>query len=235
MHEDHIFEQTARDLAANGFARIDELHDEQSFTKIAERLGVIYSRADIVVDHERLAAQRDDRDDAKKDRASQYQAGEFELHCDSPLMKYLAFHCIRQDEDGGATLLVDTADIADEFSEDELTALGSVRITYMVSRPGGEDLYDHPMVSRRGDRWALYYVPWNLPAPADLAQAALLDRVAAYVRRKERNDLIPVRLEPGQSFFLDNHRLLHGRGRLLESSKRHLVRLYILADEAAEA
>ena len=41
------------------------------------------------------------------------------------------------------------------------------------------------------------------------------------------------RLERGEALFVDNRRLLHARGNLSPSSRRHIVRLYIACPAAA--
>jgi alpha-ketoglutarate-dependent taurine dioxygenase len=88
------------------------------------------------------------------------------------------------------------------------------------------------LLTRRGDAWAVYYVPWLVEPPEDEGTRRLLERFTDYVHDKEAHDLIAVRLRRGESLFVDNRRILHGRGALPEGSRRHLVRLYLQTDDA---
>ena len=73
----------------------------------------------------------------------------------------------------------------------------------------------------------VFYVPWNLSDARDDEQARLLEKMAAFVEHKRKTQPVKIRLERQQCLFIDNRRMLHGRGLLAEDSKRHLVRFYI--------
>jgi alpha-ketoglutarate-dependent taurine dioxygenase len=61
----------------------------------------------------------------------------------------------------------------------------------------------------------------------DEQQRRLLEKFAEYLRRKE---VITIRLKAGESVFIDNNRILHGRGPIQEDSQRLIKRVWIKAD-----
>jgi hypothetical protein len=200
------------------------------FERIGSRLGTIELRTDIVVDPERERQQREKRLHAPA-RPGVYQASALGLHTDRPTAGILAWFCVEPDARVGATLLADTVDLRDHFTDAELHDLGGVQVEFLSADPftNTESLRSAPLLERRGEGWGLYYVPWLIKPPAG-ERLLLLERLARYVRQKEEHDLVSVRLERGQSLFIDNRRMLHGRGELPKDSRRHLVRLYIRTD-----
>src|SRR5205823_4654087 len=118
-----------------------------------------------------------------------------------------------QDERGGETILLDTSDLAERLSPDELTTLRGVHVSYALQQPGspGEQVFRHPLLSGAGPRYELYYVPWNVAEPASVAEGRALEKFADYVRQAQERRAIRIRLQPSESLFIDNHRMLHGR------------------------
>src|SRR5262249_28857080 len=127
--------------------------------------------------------------------------------------------------------LLDTNDLSEHFNSDELDALGRIQVGYGIRPPDGigEILHQAPLISRDAGL-KVFYVPWQIRTPPDDLGRALIARSSRYVRLKAGRDLLSIRLERRQSLFIDNRRLLHGRGALPEDSRRHLVRLYIRSD-----
>jgi alpha-ketoglutarate-dependent taurine dioxygenase len=76
----------------------------------------------------------------------------------------------------------------------------------------------------------VFYVPWFVERPDDEAGRDRLGRFGRLVYEAHRTSRLEIRLERGQCLFIDNRRMLHGRGALPEDSRRHLVRLYLRAD-----
>jgi alpha-ketoglutarate-dependent taurine dioxygenase len=56
-----------------------------------------------------------------------------------------------------------------------------------------------------------------------------MEKFAAYLKNKEETQLITLPIKPRHTVFVDNRRMLHGRGELSTTSKRHLVRFYLRA------
>jgi len=215
-------------VGRHGWLHVAHRLSVTDFEFIASRLGPIELRTDIVVDPEWQVRQRETRV-VGPERPGVYQAAALDLHTDRPTASLLAWYCVEPNAVGGATLLCDGRDLTNRFSVGELEELGKVQVGYTLRDPTTweESFHLASLLSRRGDEWAIYFVPWLVQQPDDNPTRRLLERFIGYVRDKEENGLIPVRLERGQSLFIDNRRMLHGRGALPEDSRRHLVRVYI--------
>jgi hypothetical protein len=217
-------------LESGGWARITTRLTLEDFEALGGAIGVVELRTDIRIDPARREEQMGSRGDAlRRSRPGVYQAESLALHTDRPTAAILAWYCIAQDDRGGETILLDTADLAEHLSPDELETLRAVQVTYALQRPGspGEQVFRHPLLAGAGPHYELHYAPWHVSEPASSQENRALERFAEYLRRGQERRAIRIRLEPGESLFIANRRMLHGRDALPEESKRHLVRLYI--------
>jgi hypothetical protein len=223
-------------LGRRGWLRVDAALSLSEFEGLGARLGAIELRTDIVVDPMREREQRVGRLH-HPDRPGVYAATALELHTDRPTAAVLAWYCVEPDAAGGATHLVDTRPLLARFSAEEQDALGRVRVSYMRRDPvtGREDLHHAPLIDRRGGDPAVFYVPWLVEPPEDDAARALLERFRSLLDEESRRGCLGIRLERGECLFIDNRRMLHGRGAIPQDSRRHLVRLYIRAGTDAGA
>ena len=57
----------------------------------------------------------------------------------------------------------------------------------------------------------------------------IAEKFAAYVKNKQEMQLIVPPIHSRDTVSLDNHRMLHRRGELPQTSKRHLLRFYLRA------
>jgi len=194
---------------------------------IASRLGTVAGKSDVIFDPARDAAQRKTRT-FKQDRPSVYLGGDLGLHNDNPYWNVLAWYCIEQDAAVGATLLVDTSDIARHFSQEELEVLCATHLLVPGrDQAGNEIALSAPVLARRGDRYSIYWVSWLRLDHYEEPQRIALDRLGEWVLHKQEAESIEIRLQSGECLFVDNSRMLHGRRSLSERSRRHLIRLSI--------
>jgi O-methyltransferase len=224
-------------LREHGLARLQPMAEDR-FVELAASLGEIELRTDLVIDP---ALEEEDRlrrrADGKPDRPVVYSPSELGFHTDRPTVDVIGWYCVEQDASDGAVLLIDTADLEEHFSAAELAALEKVEVGYSLRdrETGGEELRTAPLASRGPRGRLVYYAPWQLPQGTDAATARLLAGFAAYVERKRETSLRRIRLQPGESLLIDNHRLLHARGELSPASRRHIVRLYINLNDGTAA
>ena len=217
-------------LQTDGLARVTTRLTLADFEALGGVIGVVELRTDIRVDPARREAQMGSRGDALgRSRPGVYQAESLALHTDRPTAATLAWYCIAQDDRGGETVLLDTSDLAEHLSSDVLATLCGIHVSYAIPLPGspGEQVFQHPLLAGAGPPYDVYYVPWNLTEPASNDERRALEEFADYVRRGHERRAIRVRLEPGESLFIDNRRMLHGRDALTAETNRHLVRLYL--------
>jgi hypothetical protein len=217
-------------LEVDGLARITRRLTLDDFEALGEMIGIVELRTDIRVDRARREEQMGLRNEALgRSRPGVYQAEALALHTDRPTASILAWYCVAQDDRAGATVLLDTSDLAEHFSAEELAALRGVSVSYTLRRPGSraEEVFRHPLLSGTDPPYQLYYVPWNISETASVEERRALVAFANYLLRAQERRAIRIRLEPGEALFINNHRLLHGRDALPQDSRRHLVRLYI--------
>ena len=213
-------------LKSFGYAHLRQAHTYDEFEEIAQQFGSIALRTDLAITPAR--------------NSIVYKADEIRLHQDNPAMNVLAWYCVRQDQLDGSARLLDTADVAAYFSADEIEIMKRTRIGYPDPDPHRHNpdrgLIAHlfwPLLSERAWRTEVYYVPWLLIDTYDEQQHRLLEKFAEYLRQKEENELITIRLKAGESLFIDNNRILHGRGPIQEDSQRFLKRVWIKRDASA--
>ena len=187
------------------------------------------SRSDVMVDKERAVLQETTR--VVKGRPGPYGSDVVGFHTDNIRVDVMAMYCVEQDEIDGAILLLDTGDLAEHFSPRELAALSSLELWAPPVTPPGkarEDFYYRaPLISRSAEGYRVYYIPWLLPDSLDQPASEMLKRFSDYLKEKEETGLIRLPVEKQESVFIDNHRMLHGRGAITENSKRHMLRHYI--------
>jgi hypothetical protein len=207
-------------LKSLGYAHIRQSHTYEEFEEIAQQFGSITLRTDLAITPARSSIV--------------YKPDEIRLHQDNPTMNVLAWYCVRQDQLDGSVQLLDAGDVCDHFSADEIAIMKTIRIGYPDPDPTrhnpDQGLIAHllwPLLREKATRTEVYYAPWLLIDTYDEQQRRLLEKFAEYLRRKE---VITIRLKAGESVFIDNNRILHGRGPIQEDSQRLIKRVWIKAD-----
>jgi hypothetical protein len=207
-------------LQAHGYAHVRRTHTARDFDAVAQRLGAITLRTDLTLTPNRSSIV--------------YKPDGITFHQDNPTMHILGWHCVRQDELDGSMQLLDAGDVSDHFSRRELEVMSGIRVKCPELDPGlhnpdrGLSAYFlWPLLVEKAARTDVYYVPWLLVDSDDEEEHRTLAKFDAYLRAKEAGQLISIRLKAGESLFIDNNRMLHGRGALQQDSKRFLKRVWI--------
>lgn len=219
-------------LRVHGLARLPPM-TEARFVELAGCVGEVGLRTDMVIDPAQAEQERRGRS-SDAGRPVVYAPTELGFHTDRPTVDVIGWYCVEQDAEDGAVLLLDTADLGEHFTAAEIAALGRVELGYFQRNAltGQEEACRAPLVVSGPHGHLLYYAPWLVQEGAG-GETALLACFAAYVERKRETALVRIRLQRGEALFVDNHRLLHARGNLSPSSRRHIVRLYITCSAAA--
>jgi len=119
-------------LPNEGYVHIARTLDQEVFTNAAKLLGSIELRTDIRVDSEADDALRRARDPQYADRPSVYRADGLSYHTDSPVIDMLAWYCVAQDAVDGTSALIDTGDVAQHFTAEDLEVMSRIRIRAMM-------------------------------------------------------------------------------------------------------
>ena len=102
--------------------------------------------------------------------------------------------------------------------------LASVNIPYFEQSTPGRPSGFCPVLRGDGEEdWRINYAPWLLPEMSNSHRAA----IAAFEDSLSKFAATKIRLERKQSLFVDNWRILHARGPLKPSSRRHLKRAWL--------
>jgi Taurine catabolism dioxygenase TauD, TfdA family len=219
-----LLEAIRREVAERGWCHVEQPLEKSAFLDLARALGTIIRCLDVVVDAKKENEQKRTRR-KNLNRPSLYQAEGLPLHTDPPDVDILALHCVVPDLHGGDNQLVDASDLDKAFEPEEIECLGRVEVAYAADNSDGTDgERTRPLVDRRGGLLDLFYVPWGVRTPTDEGLKRLLAR---FIRYLEEKPVIEVRLQPGETLFINNRRMLHGRRSLPQDSRRHLVRVHI--------
>ena len=128
-------------------------------------------------------------------------------------------------------LMLDAGNLEEHFSPQELEILSRVELwsPSRKSEAEQETLTPMPMLTRKDGKHRIFYASWLLRESYDDEANQVLEKFAAYLRKLEETQLISLPIKKHDTVFIDNGRMLHGRGALPETSRRHLVRLYLRA------
>ena len=215
-------------LEADGYLHLKWPMTMDHYEAIAGRLGTIVQKSDVKVDLARAQSQEHVR--VIKGRGGIYSPSPLHFHTD-PIADLVSWYCVEQDDAGGPMLMLDLGDLDSHFSAEELDILSKVEL-WMPSRKSEaeqETLTPAPLLAKTNGKYKIFYASWLLRESDDANVRKIMEKFAAYLKNKEETQLIRLEIKPRDTIFLDNHRMLHGRGELPETSKRHLVRFYLRA------
>lgn len=215
-------------LQTDGYLHLPWPMTMENYEAIAGRLGTIVLKSDVKVDAARARSQEQVR--RIKGRAGIYTPGALGFHTD-PTADLVSWYCMEQDDDGHPMMVLDLRDMEEHFSTEEREILSRVELLSPVitSESEKETLIIKSLLTKKNGKFEIFYVPWLVRESEDAAVRKMVEKFAAYVKNKEETQLIVLPVKPGDTVFLDNHRMLHGRGELSRTSKRHLVRFYLRA------
>ena len=215
-------------LSRAGYLHVTWPMSMENYEQIAGRLGTIILRSDVKVDMERARNQEQVRH--IHGRGGIYSPSPLHLHTD-PNADFVSWYCAEQDETGGPMLMVDTNNLEEDFSPLELDILSRVDLwsPSRKSEAEPETLTPVPLLSRKNGRFKIFYAPWLFRDSYDSDAKTVLGKFSDYLRKLEETQLISLPIKKHDTVFIDNGRMLHGRGALPVNSRRHLVRLYLRA------
>jgi hypothetical protein len=218
--------EIARVLGERGYLHLRESMSIEDYELIARQIGTIILRSDVKVDPERERSQEQVR--VVKGRGGIYSPSPLGLHTD-PHAETVSWYCVEQDEGGGPMLMVELGDLEQRFSPGELETLTKVELLTpgRDAETGREVFVPTPLLKKQGGKYRVFYAAWLLrDSYSDDAKLAV-ENFSAYLKHKEETQLISLPIKKHDTVFIDNGRMLHGRGALSAESKRHLVRFYL--------
>lgn len=158
-------------------------------------------------------------------------SGPVPFHTDHPAVTSAAWYCVRQDPVDGASLLVDSQRLIGKLSLEQNALLERLRLAF-PPLIAGHSPGAAPVLMQRSDGYEVYYPPVMRPEEPEPAALVALQELAAKVREFGPAVQIRIRLEVNDALFVDNRRMLHGRGPLQPNSPRLLQRAWIRREPA---
>ncbi|HVI90324.1 MAG TPA: TauD/TfdA family dioxygenase [Dongiaceae bacterium] len=166
-----------------------------------------------------------------------------EQHADNPYRTpvpgYIFLHCLRNDAEGGESVIVDGFRVASEVlarDPNSFDALTTIRPRFRYADSTAILESDGPLIELDGDG-RLHQIRYsNRTEMVDHLSHEALDRYykARQLYFRLLNDpalVLTFKLEPGDCMIMDNYRLLHGRkGFKLDTGMRHMRQCYMDRD-----
>lgn len=193
------------ELRLNGFLHLKDQTEKSVINQLAE-LGEIIFTTDVKV-------KPDSRPLVTSEKA-------LDFHTDHHKAKYIAWHCHKQTDKGGESILMDANRIYFQLPEVYRTALEDIHLFEHKIFP--DDKESNPLVKRSEGKNRFYYSFW-LVSDFDKGNPALKE----FQRLIRTNEPIKITLQPNDLLIIDNHRILHGRTAIEGSKDRYLKRYWI--------
>lgn len=148
-------------------------------------------------------------------------------HTDHHRAAYIAWHCIRQTDQGGDSVLVDARAVWARLTDTHRAALTRVMLFEHSIFPGDDST--HPMVTLNLDGTPrFYYSYWLADRELTPEQKEAFD---AFSEEVGAGPTVQLRLEPGDLLAIDNRRMLHGRTAIEGRPTRWLRRYWLSGEE----
>jgi hypothetical protein len=156
--------------------------------------------------------------------------GRVPLHTDHPQVNIIGWLCEEQDDTDGASLVLDTRPLVTSLPDEERELLRQVEL---ICPPlvGGPPTERWPVLQKTRSDDAVFCSPWLRSAKPLKEHEDALERFRLCLSDEAKRALVEIRLMRGDALFVDNRRVLHGRGAIAETSRRRLYRVWI-ADHA---
>lgn len=143
-----------------------------------------------------------------------------DFHTDHHKAKYIAWHCYKQTDKGGESILMDAQRIYFQLPEAYKKALEEIHLFEHKIFP--DDKESNPLANVSDGQIKFYYSFW-LVSDTDKKNPALRE----FQRLIKTNEPIKLTLNPNDVLIVDNHRILHGRTAIEGSKDRFLKRYWI--------
>ncbi len=203
------------DLARDGVFFVAGDVTRSAFDRLVERLGA-------PIAEERIAL---------RPGAHAYvaKAGRVPLHTDHPDVDFVAWRCVEQDRDDGASLLLDTRSTLHAMRRESPVHFEKLFDTSLVCPPlsAGPPTLLRPVLRKTGSELHLFCSPWLRAADDSDGRGAALEELRERLSHAARTECVSRRMQRGGVVIVDNRRVLHGRAPIAEDSQRRLDRVWI--------
>lgn len=205
----------ARTLARDGILFIERGVERSAFDAIVERIGA-------QIAEERIQL---------RPGAHAYVAkpGRVPLHTDHPDVDFIAWHCVEQDREDGASLLLDSRPTLEAMQRESPARYAKLFDTTLVCPPlaGGPPTLARPVLRSDAEGTHLFCSPWLRAVDDHDGRGEALAELRERLSIAAKAQCISLRMQRGGVVVVDNRRVLHGRAPIAEDSRRRLDRVWI--------
>jgi len=203
-------EKLTTKLKENGWLHLTNKTDEQ-LNDILNTLGQVIMTTDVVV-----------KPDGKGMVTS---AKGLDFHTDHHNAKYILWHCLKQTDSGGDSILMDAEKIFQQLSADQQDQLKTIELFEHKVFPDDKESYPFVAIDNNGNR-KFYYSFW-LVKNEDKQNEALL----TFQKLIRETEPVRLNLKDKDILIVDNHRVFHGRTPIDGSKDRFLKRFWLTANQ----
>jgi len=191
------------ELNNKGFCHIQS-KNETELEEIITLLGNVINETDVIANTESKSLVTSDK--------------YLDFHTDNHLAKYIVWHCKKQAEEGGYSMLCDAEKVYSILTDDEKLALSKIHVYEHKMFP--ENRNSNPIVREVEGELRFYYSFW-------LAREKYRDLPVFKKWRDliQNADHVKIRLKQNDILIIDNHRILHGRSAII--GERNLKRYWL--------
>lgn len=144
------------------------------------------------------------------------------FHNDHPQVRYIAWHCIEQDANDGASTLVDLRKIYTNLADEQKSTLARVKLRRPDKLNSLQPSKDYPFYQQATGQ--IFWAPWLFPQTESEIFSLLLSEIETKSNQKR------IVLKKGETLLIDNHRIAHGRDAISPKSARYLRRYWLCTD-----
>ena len=201
-------------VASRGFYHHQDGLSPDEFHEVSEILGEIVRRDDVELNNDPTVQY------SKVKGLYWHNDGDIDI---------VGWNCVRQDSSDGALLLTDLRQVLTELEPSVTEVLKQTpSFCPWFSAPERKVPKRIPVISEVEDRLWVNYKPRQIK-PQSESQAAAFESLKQQVDARG-NGCYSVPLQPQESLFVDNRRVLHCRDAISEGSTRLLKRVFVVTD-----
>lgn len=201
-------EQLTTKLKENGWLHITNISEGQ-LNEILNSLGQVIMTTDVVV--------------KPNGKGMVTSAKGLDFHTDHHNAKYILWHCFKQTDIGGDSILIDAEKIFQQLTADQQDQLKTIELFEHKIFPNDKESYPFVAIDDNGNR-KFYYSFW-LVKNEDKQNEALL----TFQKLIRETEPVRLNLKDKDILIVDNHRVFHGRTPIDGSKDRFLKRFWLTA------
>lgn len=194
------------ELTKKGFFLIQN-KTEIELKEILSQLGNVINETDVIANSESKSLVTSDK--------------YLDFHTDNHLAKYILWHCRKQAEKGGHSILCDAEEVYSQLTEDEKMALSKIHVYEHKMFP--ENRNSNSIVSEVDGQRRFYYSFWL--AREKYRELPVFKKWQNLIQNSNHVKLL---LEKNDVLVIDNHRIFHGRTAII--GERNLKRYWLNPD-----